>query len=180
MAQTPDQACFHCGQPVPPGSDYPVEIDGAARPMCCRGCQAVAQAIVDGGLEDYYRHRTESAPTGRELVPEMLKELQGIAGRHNVKIVSFGHAGDGNIHVNIMTDRENPEEFGRATEAVKDVFETTLKLDGTISGEHGIGLTKAPYLEMELSKESIRLMGAIKTVFDPKGILNPGKIFQSD
>jgi len=75
MAKTPDQACFHCGQPVLPGSAYPVEIDGAARPMCCRGCQAVAQAIVDGGLQDYYRHRTEAAPTGRELVPEMLKEL---------------------------------------------------------------------------------------------------------
>ena len=70
---TPD--CFHCGLPVPPGSHYEVEIDGRTRPMCCPGCQAVARAIVDGGLGDYYRHRTAASATARSLVPEELKEL---------------------------------------------------------------------------------------------------------
>ncbi len=67
--------CFHCGLPVPPGSDYTVEIDGEARSMCCHGCQAVAQAIVDGGLVDFYRYRTEKSPQARDLVPDQLREL---------------------------------------------------------------------------------------------------------
>ncbi len=74
----PDDAprCFHCGLPIPEGSDYRVEIDGQERRMCCPGCEAVARAIVDGGLESYYRHRTATAPTARELVPEALKDLE--------------------------------------------------------------------------------------------------------
>ncbi len=70
-----DQSCFHCGLPVPRGSDYVVEIDGAPRRLCCPGCEAVAKAIVEGGLESYYRHRTATAPTARDLVPEALKNL---------------------------------------------------------------------------------------------------------
>lgn len=68
--------CFHCGLPIPPGSQYPVEIDGQTRNMCCPGCQAVAQAIVDGGLGEYYRHRTSTPRTGRNLIPEELRELE--------------------------------------------------------------------------------------------------------
>jgi len=110
----------------------------------------------------------------------MIQTLRDIAEKYNLKIVNFGHAGDGNIHVNIMTDKNNKEEYQKATGAVKDIFEATLKLGGTISGEHGIGLTKARYVEMELSQVSIGLMKAIKRVFDPKGIINPGKMFPSD
>ncbi|MGD8615691.1 MAG: heavy metal translocating P-type ATPase [Gammaproteobacteria bacterium] len=73
---THHQACFHCGLPVPPGADYGVDIDGVRRPMCCRGCQAVASAIVAGGLNDFYRFRTEKSPQARELVPEQLRELE--------------------------------------------------------------------------------------------------------
>ena len=74
MTETP--LCFHCGLPVPKGSHYAVEIDGQSRDMCCPGCQAVAQAIVDNGLEDYYRYRTEQSPMARQLVPEALKNLE--------------------------------------------------------------------------------------------------------
>jgi Cu2+-exporting ATPase len=73
-AAAPPASCFHCGLPLPPGAEFGVVIGGARRPMCCRGCAAVAQAIVDGGLADYYRHRTAAAPTGRELVPAFLRE----------------------------------------------------------------------------------------------------------
>src|SRR3989344_8319504 len=66
--------CFHCGLPLPPGTDFGAVIDGARRPMCCRGCEAVAKAIVDGGLGEYYRYRTQPAPTRRELVPAFLRE----------------------------------------------------------------------------------------------------------
>jgi glycolate oxidase len=113
----------------------------------------------------------------RSKIPEILRLLRDIGNKHNLKIINFGHAGDGNIHVNIMTDRKNKEEYKRAEDAVRDIFEATIKLGGTISGEHGIGLTKAKYIGMELSSVSIGLMKAIKKVFDPKGIMNPGKVF---
>jgi glycolate oxidase len=114
-------------------------------------------------------------PRGR--VPEMLAELKKISDRYNLIIANFGHAGDGNIHVNIMTDRNDKEEYVKAERAVKDIFEATVKLEGTISGEHGIGLTKKEFIDMELSEVSIKLMKEVKSVFDPKGIMNPGKIF---
>jgi glycolate oxidase len=79
-----------------------------------------------------------------------------------------------------MTDKNNKEEYQRATDSVKEIFNETVKMGGTISGEHGVGLTKAPYLRMELDPASIMLMKSIKKVFDPKGILNPGKIFPPD
>ena len=76
MTNTTTQAeCFHCGLPVPPGADYSVLIDGRSQPLCCRGCQAVAQAIVDGGLSDFYRYRTEKSPQAKDLLPEQLDEL---------------------------------------------------------------------------------------------------------
>ncbi len=116
----------------------------------------------------------------RSKIPEMLRLLREIGNKHNVKIVNFGHAGDGNIHVNIMTDKNRVEEYERANDSVKEIFEATLKLGGTISGEHGVGLTKAKYVGMELSPHSIGLMKSLKKVFDPKGIMNPGKIFPPD
>jgi glycolate oxidase len=117
-------------------------------------------------------------PRGR--VPEILKDLKDIGERYNLTIANFGHAGDGNIHVNVMTDKSDKEEYQRAHSAIKEIFEATLKLGGTISGEHGVGLTKMPYVGMELSEESLRIMREIKKVFDPKGILNPGKMFPPD
>ncbi|MDH5769651.1 MAG: glycolate oxidase subunit GlcD, partial [Nitrospirota bacterium] len=93
------------------------------------------------------------------------------------KIVNFGHAGDGNIHVNIMVDRKNEEEYKKGLELVSQIFKNTLELGGTISGEHGVGLTKLGYIEMEIPKSEIEIMKSIKKVFDPKNILNPGKIF---
>lgn len=116
----------------------------------------------------------------RGLIPEMLNSIRKIADKYDLVIASFGHAGDGNIHVNVMTDKNNPDEYKRATESVKEIFEVTLGLGGTISGEHGVGLTKKQYLGMELSETSVKLMKDIKNVFDPKGILNPGKIFPNN
>ena len=68
-----DKHCFHCGLPVPAGLEISVEIDQQSQPMCCRGCQAVAQAIVDGGMENYYRYRTETSTTAKDLVPDTLR-----------------------------------------------------------------------------------------------------------
>jgi glycolate oxidase len=105
-----------------------------------------------------------------------LDELKALSG---LPIAAFGHAGDGNIHVNILMDPEKPDEVRRAGDAVMGLFKEVIRLGGTITGEHGVGITKAPYLEIEFSKPAIDLMRRIKTAFDPNGVLNPGKIFQA-
>jgi len=111
-------------------------------------------------------------------VPEFLDGTGNIAERHGLQIVCFGHAGDGNIHVNVMTDLRDGVKRERAEMAVGEVFRLVLSLGGTISGEHGVGLTKAPYLELELTRPEIELMKRVKAAFDPKGIMNPGKVFE--
>src|SRR5208283_1333199 len=120
---------------------------------------------------------SEDIVVPRGKVSLMLMELRRLSESSGIKIISFGHAGDGNLHVNIMVDRNNKEEFGRGLELVKRIFEITLKLGGSLSGEHGIGLTKAPYFGMEVNQREMGLMKGIKAVFDPRGLMNPGKIF---
>ena len=113
----------------------------------------------------------------RNRLPEMLRILRGLSESTGIRIVNFGHAGDGNIHVNLMVDRNNREEYEKARKLVGDIFRATLELGGTISGEHGVGLTKKEYITMEIQPYELELMKKIKAVFDPKNILNPGKIF---
>lgn len=113
----------------------------------------------------------------RNRITEMLKRLRNYSEKSGIKIVNFGHAGDGNIHVNIMVDKNNKDEYEKGVGLVEQIFKDTLELGGTISGEHGIGLTKARYLRMEISSTQMSIMKSIKQVFDPKNILNPGKIF---
>jgi glycolate oxidase len=114
-------------------------------------------------------------PRGR--VPELIDAVNEIARRGRLQVASFGHAGDGNIHVNLMVDPSDDDELRRARQAERALFERVVALEGSISGEHGIGFTKAPYLSIELSPEEIALMKRVKAAFDPLGILNPGKIF---
>ncbi len=113
----------------------------------------------------------------RSRVPEMIREIEAIATKHAIPIVNFGHAGDGNIHVNIMIDKKIPGELEKADQAIEEVFAATLALGGTMSGEHGVGITKAPYIPMELDPVAVDYMKAIKKALDPNNILNPGKIF---
>jgi glycolate oxidase len=113
----------------------------------------------------------------RSMIPKMLVTLRRFSEQTGIKIVNFGHAGDGNIHVNLMVDRNNAEEYEKARRLVKEIFAATLELGGTISGEHGVGLTKSEYIPMEIGPLELDLMKRIKAVFDPKNLLNPGKIF---
>ncbi len=113
----------------------------------------------------------------RSKVPDVIRTIEKIQQKYNIPIVNFGHAGDGNIHVNIMIDKEIPGMEAKAHEAIKEVFQAALDLNGTMSGEHGVGLAKAPYIELELSPVQIRAMKAIKHALDPNNILNPGKMF---
>lgn len=113
----------------------------------------------------------------RDKIPSILMELRKVSEQSRIKIISFGHAGDGNLHVNIMVDKNNKHEYAKGMEIVKKIFELTISLGGSISGEHGIGITKALYIGMEIKEKELKLMKGIKGLFDPKGIMNPGKIF---
>jgi glycolate oxidase len=119
----------------------------------------------------------EDVVVPRSRVPELVARIVEIGKRHETFVVNFGHAGDGNIHVNFMCDRDDTEAMRRARAAVRETFAVSINLGGTISGEHGIGYVKAPYLEMALDDSTIDAMKRIKRALDPNGILNPGKMF---
>ncbi|HQT27359.1 MAG TPA: FAD-linked oxidase C-terminal domain-containing protein, partial [Burkholderiales bacterium] len=110
-------------------------------------------------------------------LPELLAGLGRLSSEYGIANVNFGHAGNGNIHVNLLVDPENAAEMGRAEVCLEKVFDLVLSMKGTLSGEHGVGREKMPYVPKEIDEKTIGLMKAIKSVFDPKGILNPGKLF---
>jgi glycolate oxidase len=121
----------------------------------------------------------EDISVPRTRVPEMLERIQKISIKHDLIIAVFGHAGDGNLHPNILTDARDPEKMGRTEAAINEIFAAALEMGGTLSGEHGIGKAKSRFMEGSLPAETLALMKGIKDVFDPGGILNPGKIFPS-
>jgi len=113
----------------------------------------------------------------RSKVPEMIRKVDAIAEKYAIPIVNFGHAGDGNIHVNIMVNKKLAGDTLKAEGAIRDVFKAALELGGTMSGEHGVGIAKAPYIPLEITPIAADYMKAIKRALDPNNILNPGKIF---
>lgn len=113
----------------------------------------------------------------RSRLPEMIRALGALSRRLALPIVNFGHAGDGNIHVNLMVDLREPGMEARVAEALDEIFRTTVALGGSVSGEHGIGLAKQPYIGLELDPPTLAAMRAVKAALDPLGIMNPGKIF---
>jgi glycolate oxidase len=193
----------HLGRPLVPagaGAALIVEVDGTAQAaeeeiavveVACRSARAIDIHRAAGEAEraEIWQMRRELSaalkrisamklnndvvvPRGR--VPQLFELVERIRRKSGLPIACFGHAGDGNIHVNIMV-AENSMHRGR--EAERELFEGVVALEGSISGEHGIGFTKARYLHLELSAVEIALMKRVKAVFDPRGILNPGKIF---
>ncbi len=116
----------------------------------------------------------------RSKVPDMIRALEKISSKYDVDIVNFGHAGDGNIHVNVMVDLREDGMAAKMEKVMDEVFRAAIDLRGAISGEHGIGTAKARYMSMELDAATIESMRKIKNAFDPNNILNPGKIFSND
>jgi glycolate oxidase len=135
--------------------------------------RAISPALKKFGTMKF----NEDVVVPRSRVPELVARIEEIGQLHDTFVVNFGHAGDGNIHVNFMCDRDDPEAMRRARAAVRDTFAFSVELGGTISGEHGIGYVKAPYLDMALGAATIDAMKSIKRALDPNGILNPGKMF---
>ncbi|KWW17275.1 glycolate oxidase subunit GlcD [Peribacillus simplex] len=120
---------------------------------------------------------SEDATVPRNQIPAMMERLQQIRDKYELNLVVFGHAGDGNLHPNIITDKRNKAEMKKVELAVSEIFEAAIELGGTLSGEHGIGTLKSPYMEMELGANGVNMMKKIKEAWDPNNILNPGKIF---
>ncbi len=177
-----------------------VEVDGPAE-ITGRESDRIADILADAGAarvrraesaderEHLWKARRSISPAlftikpkkvnedivvPRSKIADVLRKIDEIARRHDLLIVNFGHAGDGNIHTNILIDEGDVQ---RAEAAVKEIFAATLSLGGSISGEHGIGTAKAAYLPMELGPDAIAAMKRIKQALDPNNILNPGKIF---
>jgi glycolate oxidase len=135
------------------------------------------RAIAPASLSLRPHKISEDVVVPRTRIPELVEYTEQLAREHNLTILTFGHAGDGNIHVNIMLDKTDSQEYDRSNRAKEQLFEKVINMGGTLSGEHGIGMTKAEFLPMELDRPTLEIMEQIKTVFDPDGILNPGKIF---
>jgi glycolate oxidase len=118
----------------------------------------------------------EDATVPRSRIPDMVRAIQDIGRRYDLQIGTFGHAGDGNLHPTILTDKRNADEWRRVESAIDDIFEEALQMGGTLSGEHGTGTAKSRYLEKETSAGTILLSSRMKRALDPNNILNPGKI----
>jgi D-lactate dehydrogenase (quinone) len=110
-------------------------------------------------------------------LPELLGGIEQFATHYRIANVNFGHAGNGNIHVNLLVNPDDPEEMKRAEACLDEVFSLVLSLDGTLSGEHGVGMAKRPFVPREIDATTIALMKSVKLAFDPHNILNPGKLF---
>jgi len=153
------------------------------------GCLVVDLATTDDEVARLWRTRKALSPALRNVaprkinedvvvpvsrIPDLIEGLDALAREYGVAIVNFGHAGNGNIHVNLLVDPDDPEQMAATDPCLDAVFNLVLKLEGTLSGEHGIGWVKRSFIDRELDSTTLRLMAAIKRQFDPDDILNPG------
>ena len=118
----------------------------------------------------------EDISVPRSAIPEAVAAIKEISRERGLPIAIFGHAGDGNLHPNILFDKRDRDQVERMKQAAGDIFATSVRLGGTLSGEHGVGNLKLPFLEQDIGPLAIELMGGIKHALDPKNILNPGKV----
>ena len=119
----------------------------------------------------------EDITVPRSCLPELLKEIEMIGKKYSLNIPCFGHTGDGNVHVNVMIkNKDDKKQLEIGHQAIKEIFQITIDLGGTLSGEHGIGISKAPFMSMAFTKQELELFRTIKKAFDPNNILNPNKM----
>jgi len=170
------------------------EIEACARICKETGAQTVKMAKNEAERANLWKARRSMSPAlarkspnkmgeditvPRNAIPEVVQRLRAISAKHGLPIVIFGHAGDGNLHPNILFDKRIPEQWHTAEQMVAEIFDASLAVGGTLSGEHGVGVLKRPYLERALGPTSIAVQRNIKQALDPLNILNPGKMFVS-
>jgi len=187
--------------PTNAGAMLMIETDGSGETIR-ESASAIEAAADQPGLVDFHQAsnaqeaeqlwqaRKILSPRLREIAPKKINEdivvpvsnipalihsIERLSREHQITIANFGHAGNGNLHTNLLVNPDDPQEMARAEQCLDQLFQRVLELRGSISGEHGIGLVKQPYVERELGEEERRIMRDIRTLFDPNGILNPGK-----
>jgi len=171
--------------------DLNLQLDTIERIFKENGCNEFIRARDEKESNDLWFARRNASPAlsvygskkinedvtvPRSVLPELLKRFYAIAEKYNINIPCFGHTGDGNVHTNVMVDKKDPEQVKIGYQAIEEVFQATIDLGGTLSGEHGIGLSKAPYMTMAFTDEEMQLFKDIKKAFDPNNILNPHKM----
>lgn len=167
------------------------EIETVARVCRENGAREVVVAQTEDEREQLWRARRSVSPSlarkapnklgeditvPRSAIPEAVRRIKRISAEYGLPIVVFGHAGDGNLHPNILFDKRKEEEWEKVEQIVGEIFQVALDLDGTLSGEHGVGTLKLPYMEQALGSLSLDVQRRIKDALDPQGILNPGKV----
>lgn len=136
--------------------------------------------IVGEAVKGNSIYKEEDTVVPRAYLPQLLESVKAIGKKYGFKSVCYGHAGDGNLHVNIVKGEMSDDDWNNKLPiGIREIFTQVVKLGGTISGEHGIGLVQKSYLDIAFSQQQLALMKSIKYLFDPKGILNPGKIFEA-
>ena len=198
------EQAMHLGLPLDVEALLLMETDGAddlsvkremtAATRICRDCGAreVKIAQTEGERAKLWKARRSVSPSlarkapnklgeditvPRSAIPEAIRKLKEISARYELPIVIFGHAGDGNLHPNILFDKRDPVQWEKVNQIVAEEFELALSLGGTLTGEHGIGTLKRPFLQGALGDVSMDIQRRIKATMDPKNILNPGKVF---
>ncbi|MGD8908922.1 MAG: FAD-linked oxidase C-terminal domain-containing protein [Chromatiales bacterium] len=180
-----------------------IEVDGSEHGIEWEAAAVAEAASVEGLFEIHtasnaeevarlWKTRKALSPALRNIAPKKINEdvvvpvsripaliegLESLSARHDITIVNFGHAGNGNIHVNLLLDPDDPAQLAASEACLAAIFDLVLELDGSISGEHGIGVVKRPFVAREIDPVSLRLMQAVKAQFDPHNILNPGIVF---
>jgi glycolate oxidase len=158
----------------------PIAVHSSATPQEADALWALRRAISPS-LARIRPHRlNEDIVIPRRRLPEAVGRIREISRAHRVRMTAFGHAGDGNLHVNVLYDRDDRAESARAAAAVEAVMHLAVELGGSLSGEHGIGITKTEFIDLEVAPKALEVMRGIKALLDPKNILNPGKIFPID
>src|SRR5690606_25141043 len=174
------------------GSESECERQAVLVGDCCEAVRAVSLVVAQTQsqrsrvwtarkqMSHAVRRRAQEKISEDVVVPRrhlglLVEEVQALGDKYRIDALCYGHAGDGNLHVNFLWN--DPDEERRVGLATGDLFRRTIELGGTLSGEHGIGLLKAPYLPLEQPAGLIALQRALKAQFDPQGVMNPGKIF---
>ena len=194
---------FNKGLPVDAGAILITDVDGNSQDELTQQLDVIEKAFNENGCSGFKRAETpeesknlwfarrnasqsitiygskklnEDITVPRSKLPDLLSEIDKIAKKYNVTVPCFGHTGDGNVHTNVMVDGSDPKQLEIGHHAIEEIFKATVALGGTLSGEHGIGLSKAPFMHLAFSEGEMELFRSIKKAFDPNNILNPSKM----
>ncbi len=194
---------YHKGLPTDAGAILITDVDGNLSEEIVYQMEVIERVFLQNGCIEFKKARddveaadlwfarrnasqsitvygskkiNEDITVPRSVLPELLKQINDVANRYRVKIPCFGHTGDGNVHTNVMVDGSDPKQLETGHKAIEEIFRITIDLGGTLSGEHGIGLSKAPFMHLAFTEEEMNLFRDIKRAFDPNNILNPGKM----